>query len=154
MTASRSPIAWRPLPPQTTAEPSTPRPPTTLTTTTPRTTFRLPRTAIDLSRTPTRRALLTRGLRVSQALPRAGRLTWTLRLDRGPTLARRALTAHRATTRTARIRITAASARRALRTRRHAALVLTTTFVTNDGTRHTATRRLVMTAAGRLRLAR
>ena len=87
--------------------------------------LRLPRTTIHLAATPTRAALLVRGLRVSQAVPGAGRVTWTLAIAGGPTLGRRTLTARGASTATARIRVTTASGRRALRAHGRRTLVLT-----------------------------
>ena len=116
--------------------------------------LRLPRTIIHLAATPTRATLLARGLRVSQVVPGARRVTWTLTIAGGPTLGRRTLTTRGASTATGRIRVTSASGRRALRTHRRTTLVLTTTFVAADGARHTATRRLAITAAGRVRIAR
>ena len=148
-TPDPAPIPWRPLAPATpTPPPAAPAPSRTTRR------LRLPRTTIHLAATPTRAALLVRGLRVSQAVPGAGRVTWTLAIAGGPTLGRRTLTARGASTATARIRVTTASGRRVLRAHRRRTLVLTTTFVAADGTRHTATRRLVITAAGRVRIAR
>jgi hypothetical protein len=144
-------IPWRPLAPDTPAPRLAERAPAPSRTTR---ALRLPRTTIHLAATPTRAALLARGLRVSQAVPGAGRVTWTLAVAGGPALGRRTVTARGASTATARIRVTTASGRRTLRTRRRRTLVLTTTFVAADGTRQSATRRLVITAAGRVRIAR
>ena len=148
-TPDPAPIPWRPLAPATpTPPPAAPAPSRTTRR------LRLPRTTIHLAATPTRAALLVRGLRVSQAVPGAGRVDVDAR-DRRRADAR-AADAHRPRRehgdrphpRHDRLR-PPRPARPPART-----LVLTTTFVAADGTRHTATRRLVITAAGRVRIAR